>query len=231
MQTSGADRPSAARIAASIWRQDGPAGFFRGLSAPLCSLTILNFVAFGLIAETRMALGLPRSPSVEASSTFEPRVILSGIMVAPFISLISTPFELLKVQQQVDRGRERRTYKGAPSVLLQRLLKRRLQASYRGCRHPALRGSSGREVWSAPHVERAWHQLYEGAAPCSRSAAGCLNSTLCRRRCFWEHTSQCMRSCVSILRLVPWCHRTIWSRFQGALQGPRHGVYLCHSIL
>lgn len=76
--------------------EDGILGFYRGVAAPLFALTILNTMNFSVYAMLKTKL------KVEKDITyFEPKIFLAGSAVGPVASLISTPFELVKLQMQV----------------------------------------------------------------------------------------------------------------------------------
>jgi hypothetical protein len=97
-----------------IMKEQGIVGFFRGISAPLISFTILNSLNFSLYYHNCQLLGLQRSINREKHSLFhreqpilpqiEWKYGIAGAAIGPFASLISTPFELIKAKVQVGQG-------------------------------------------------------------------------------------------------------------------------------
>ena len=83
----------------SIYRNDGFIGFFRGVASPLLALTILNTMNFSSYAYFKGAF-IGKDKNV---TTFEPLVFVAGAMAGPLASLVSTPFELVKIQMQVSK--------------------------------------------------------------------------------------------------------------------------------
>jgi solute carrier family 25 carnitine/acylcarnitine transporter 20/29 len=93
MQTSHAKGVTSA--ARHVYRDAGLLGFYRGLSSPLVSLTVLNTINFSLYNIFRRNLGL------QHHNDFNHRVSIAGAGVGMFCSLISTPSELAKLQMQL----------------------------------------------------------------------------------------------------------------------------------
>ena len=81
-----------------IGREEGGMAFFRGCGPPLCALTLLNTLNFGTYATVRKGLGVPEG----TLSTFDGRVVVAGAAAGPLASMISTPFEYVKIQMQLD---------------------------------------------------------------------------------------------------------------------------------
>ena len=82
-------------------------GLYRGVGAPLVSQTLLNTTSFAVYAHTRHLCGLPPLGSAEAllpntDGWWLSRVSLAGALVAAPVTIVSTPAELLKIQQQFD---------------------------------------------------------------------------------------------------------------------------------
>ena len=105
---------------------------YRGVTAPLVSMTLLNTVSFATYAHTRQLVGLPAAaqhvPS-QASPLLTPGpreaqppwwlVTVAGSLVAVPVTLVSTPFELLKLQQQLAPGRYSGSTAAAASIVAQ----------------------------------------------------------------------------------------------------------------
>jgi hypothetical protein len=90
----------------TIARTEGLRGFYRGVASPLISMTMLNTLCFETYSHTRALVGLPpvQAPGAVAgppAGSFAQR-FAAGALVAPLIAVVSTPFELVKVQLQID---------------------------------------------------------------------------------------------------------------------------------
>lgn len=91
----GAGMVSAAR---AIHSAQGVRGFYTGVASPLISLTLLNMTNFSSYAFlSRKILDLSEGGITTA---FQPRVFVAGATVGTIASMISTPFELVKIQMQ-----------------------------------------------------------------------------------------------------------------------------------
>jgi solute carrier family 25 carnitine/acylcarnitine transporter 20/29 len=107
-------RSSAGALACvrKIAAQDGMRGFYRGIAAPLLSMTFLNTMCFQSYAYSRTLVGLPPvvPPSERRRGDGAPAAargsvaqrFAAGALVAPLVTVASTPFELVKVQLQLD---------------------------------------------------------------------------------------------------------------------------------
>ena len=105
---------------------------YRGVTAPLVSMTLLNTVSFATYAHTRQLVGLRPVP-LHASPLLTSRpveaqpgggspwwlVTVAGSLVAVPVTLVSTPFELLKLQQQLAPGRYSGSAAAAASIVAQ----------------------------------------------------------------------------------------------------------------
>lgn len=96
-QVSGISIPNAIQ---TIYRESGVMGYYRGMVAPLVSLTILNTLNFSTYSFARNGLQVPEHFDV-CKDGFQWRVSFAGASVAPLCSIISTPFELIKTQMQL----------------------------------------------------------------------------------------------------------------------------------
>jgi solute carrier family 25 carnitine/acylcarnitine transporter 20/29 len=108
LQSQKLTQLGALSMAVKMLREEGLfKGFYRGIGAPLVSLTILNTMSFASYSYFKTLLGVTevgpvRKADGSASFVFEPKVVLAGVAGGPVGSLVSTPFELVKTQLQVD---------------------------------------------------------------------------------------------------------------------------------
>lgn len=83
-----------------IYSDGGVMNFYRGVASPLVALTILNTLNFSTYNHfSRMLIG---GPVKLTNNQFEWRVGLAAACVGPLSSCISTPFELVKTQMQLN---------------------------------------------------------------------------------------------------------------------------------
>jgi solute carrier family 25 (mitochondrial carnitine/acylcarnitine transporter), member 20/29 len=87
----------------AIFKEEGLVhGFYRGVASPLVALTILNMMNFTIYAKSTALLDLKDDKEKALTkNTFEPRVFVAGSASGIFASLISTPFEHVKIQMQL----------------------------------------------------------------------------------------------------------------------------------
>jgi len=89
-------------------------GFYRGVLAPLSALTALNAINFSSYAYfssllfsnevTSSSISIfGKNYSTKSRSGIEPRYFLAGAAAGPLASCISTPFELVKTQVQINK--------------------------------------------------------------------------------------------------------------------------------
>ena len=92
-------------------RQDGLTGMYRGLGPPVCMMMLMNsmnFTAFYQIKEKFYAYGGTKNPgNAEVGwgtkhGGIDWRVVGAATAVGPLCAVISTPFELVKLQLQLD---------------------------------------------------------------------------------------------------------------------------------
>ena len=99
---------SGVAVARELLRAEGARGFFRGLAPPLLSMTALNVLSFEGLKQSRAALGLPPLAPPEQRTWPAPGSVatrfLAGCAVTPLVTFVSTPFELLKLQAQLQGG-------------------------------------------------------------------------------------------------------------------------------
>ena len=89
---------------------------YRGAGAPLFAQTMLNTTSFAAYAFTRNVVGLPESGSAAAQSDEWWRVAAAGALVTLPVTLVSTPAELCKLQQQVQPQYRQGTLHAARSI-------------------------------------------------------------------------------------------------------------------
>ena len=101
MQTSrGVEYSTLSSSARTIMANEGFQGFYRGVASPLCALTVLNMLNFSTYARFRSRL---IGDFDTTKATINPMFFVAGACSGPVASVISTPFELLKLQLQVDK--------------------------------------------------------------------------------------------------------------------------------
>lgn len=84
-----------------LYSEGGILAFYRGLASPLVALVILNTLNFSAYANMKERLGVPKDKIVSSwSDTF--KVAFAAACVGPLASTISTPFELVKTQMQLN---------------------------------------------------------------------------------------------------------------------------------
>lgn len=88
-----------------IYSENGIMGFYRGIASPLTALTILNTVNFSSYQYFRRLFHRDNPPKY-----YDYSISLSAICVGPIASSISTPFEYIKTQMQLDMKSSSRKY-------------------------------------------------------------------------------------------------------------------------
>jgi solute carrier family 25 carnitine/acylcarnitine transporter 20/29 len=91
-----------------IVKTEGVFALFRGITSPMVALTILNTISFGALGETKRRICQFYGRNELVWHDF----FLAGGLVGAYCSVISTPFEMLKVQLQLDNIKGRR-FKGS----------------------------------------------------------------------------------------------------------------------
>mmetsp|Transcript_32697 Transcript_32697/g.45377 ORF Transcript_32697/g.45377 Transcript_32697/m.45377 type:complete len:291 (-) Transcript_32697:183-1055(-) len=108
MQATSSTNLGPANLAFKIIRNEGIIrGFYRGIGPPIVALTTLNTLGFSCYAYCKNVLGVGRVGPVAMNNgdikfEFDPKVLVAGSMCGPIGSLISTPFEFVKIQMQLD---------------------------------------------------------------------------------------------------------------------------------
>ena len=93
----------------TIAREEGATAFFLGFVPPLCALTLLNTMNFGSYATMRSRLGVADGPLRGPDA----RVVVAGAAAGPIASLVSTPFEYIKIQLQLDNDPKHKRYRSS----------------------------------------------------------------------------------------------------------------------
>lgn len=97
MQTTHSSMFKASRM---IFRENGMMGFYRGIASPLLSLTILNTLNFS--SYSYFKTWLLSGHEGKAIGYLDWRIPAAAACVGPLSSMISTPFELVKTQMQLN---------------------------------------------------------------------------------------------------------------------------------
>ena len=101
-----------------IFKEEGVVqGFYRGVTSPLVALTILNMMNFTIYAKASEILNIKEDgKNVPIKKSFDPRVFAAGSTSGVFASLISTPFEHVKIQMQLSNIKKESANKNAPNT-------------------------------------------------------------------------------------------------------------------
>lgn len=104
LQTTGkgGSNTTMMQTARVIYGEGGILAFYRGLASPLLSLVILNTLNFSSYATLKDRFGVPADmESRNGRFSNSLRVALTAACVGPMAALISTPFEMLKIQMML----------------------------------------------------------------------------------------------------------------------------------
>eukprot|EP01125_Pyxidicula_operculata_P012840 TRINITY_DN4232_c0_g1_i2.p1 TRINITY_DN4232_c0_g1~~TRINITY_DN4232_c0_g1_i2.p1 ORF type:complete len:327 (+),score=31.46 TRINITY_DN4232_c0_g1_i2:39-983(+) len=82
----------------TIAKSEGVFALFKGIVAPIINLTILNSLSFTVYGQSKEIV----QSMFDVEELRTPHYYLAGSMVGVFCSIISTPFEMVKVQMQLD---------------------------------------------------------------------------------------------------------------------------------
>ena len=101
-------------------REEGLRGAYRGLGPPVCMMMLMNAVNFTAFNRAKEALGVDGPVGLGArgdrgsASVVDWRVVAAATAVGPPCALIGTPFELVKLQMQMEArhadGRNQKTH-------------------------------------------------------------------------------------------------------------------------
>ncbi|KAG8806982.1 hypothetical protein FRC18_005812 [Serendipita sp. 400] len=90
------------RLAANILREEGIAGFYRGIWIPLVTISAVRAVSFTIYNETKDKLHGPYGWSRERLLSVGASGAVGGALAGCLISIGSVPFELVKVRRQLE---------------------------------------------------------------------------------------------------------------------------------
>jgi hypothetical protein len=99
MQSNGS-AISLSQASSLIYYEGGISSFYRGIGSPLLALTLLNTLNFSSYGYFRTKFGV--SDIKLKNREFEYLVGIAAACAGPIASLISTPFEFIKIQMQLD---------------------------------------------------------------------------------------------------------------------------------
>ncbi|KAJ1983783.1 hypothetical protein H4R34_001071 [Dimargaris verticillata] len=87
------------------YREEGVRGFFRGMIPPLITISIVKSISFSVYENTKCQLKSSRWPPFQSSELlpFGTLCFASGATAGAVVALLSCPFELVKVQQQLEK--------------------------------------------------------------------------------------------------------------------------------
>lgn len=172
--------PSAARLLRSIVKSEGPAALYRGMAAPLASVTFQNAMVFQVYAVLSRALH-------SSNATTEPpsykSVALGGFGTGALQSLLLSPVELIKIRLQLQAagggggGSGSKQYRRGqgPLCIAKTILRNEgTRGLYRGLSITVLRDAPAHGVYFWTY-EYAREQLHPG---CRRSEQESLGTML-----------------------------------------------------
>ncbi|KAK8956909.1 Mitochondrial arginine transporter BAC2 [Platanthera zijinensis] len=152
-------RTSAASLFRSILRSEGPAGFYRGMSAPLASIAFQNAMVFQAYAIFSNAC----DPNKKNEPPSYNRVALSGVGAGALQSFLLSPVELIKIRLQLQATDHRRRRLGNSDGPLS-IAKQILQAEgprgiYRGFSITILRDAPAHGIyfWTYEYARERMH--------------------------------------------------------------------------
>ena len=163
-QSQGSAR-SVGSVIRSIAQKEGAKGFYRGFTSPLLSMTVLNTLSFRSWNAGRELCGLPHAP---APSDLAPPAgsatqrFVAGALVAPGVTLLSTPFELVKVQLQLDKAKR---FEGAWHAARAVVAQGGVRALWLGAPVNLVREGLFLGVYFWLYEESRWHLTHAGVAP------------------------------------------------------------------
>lgn len=99
----------AGRTFVNMARTEGVAGMYRGLGPPVCMMMVMNSMNFGAFywARDKLAGPEPVGWGTEKGG-IDWRVVAAATSVGPLCAMVSTPFELVKLQVQLDAANHSR---------------------------------------------------------------------------------------------------------------------------
>uniref|UniRef100_A0A2N9F2Z6 Uncharacterized protein n=1 Tax=Fagus sylvatica TaxID=28930 RepID=A0A2N9F2Z6_FAGSY len=168
---------SAVSILRNVVSKEGPAALYRGMGAPLVSVTFQNAVAFQIYAVLSRAFD---DPSISATDPASYKAVaLGGVGTGALQSLMLTPIELVKIRLQLQNNSNAKLhqadpYKGPVSVAKNIFKTEGVKGMYRGLTITLLRDAPSHGVYFYTY-EYLKEQLHPG---CRKSGQESLNTTL-----------------------------------------------------
>ncbi|CAN0878246.1 Mitochondrial arginine transporter BAC2 [Linum grandiflorum] len=154
VHSSGSGSSSAIGILRRVVAADGPAALYRGMAAPLASVTFQNAMVFQIYAILSRAFDPP------ATRTDPPSykgVALGGVGTGALQSILLSPVELLKIRLQLQETGK--PCKGPVSVAKFIIRTEGIKGMYRGFAITALRDapSHGFYFWTYEYMREQFH--------------------------------------------------------------------------
>ncbi|KAJ0962920.1 hypothetical protein J5N97_028042 [Dioscorea zingiberensis] len=164
---------SAPALLRSIVASEGPAALYRGMAAPLASVTFQNAVVFQVYAVLSRAFG---SNNISEPPSYK-SVALAGVGTGALQSLMLSPVELIKIRLQLQTAGDQHhlNKREGPLEIAKRILRNEgVRGLYRGLSITVLRDAPAHGVyfWS---YERAREQFHPG---CRKSGQESLMTML-----------------------------------------------------
>lgn len=94
--------PSAWTCAQAVMREEGIQGFFRGVTIPLITITFVRTISFSMYSTTRKWMERKFGSREDHLPRTALYGVLGGIASGTVISCFSAPFELVKVERQLE---------------------------------------------------------------------------------------------------------------------------------
>ncbi|KAK2654853.1 hypothetical protein Ddye_014709 [Dipteronia dyeriana] len=152
---------SAFSILKNMVKNEGPSSLYRGMGAPLASVTIQNAIVFQMYAIMSRAFDTSVSLSEPPSYT---GVALGGFSTGAIQSLVLAPVELVKIRLQLRSSNYTRpgqadSHKGPIDVARSILRREGLRGMYRGFTVTVLRDAPAHCVyfWSYEYIREQFH--------------------------------------------------------------------------
>lgn len=160
-QQSGVGSRSAFSILRNVVATEGPNALYRGMAAPLASVSIQNAVVFQIYAILSRAFG-SSVPTTDPPSYRG--VALGGIGTGAIQSLILSPVELVKIRLQLqskvhDKPEQAESLRGPRSVARSIFRTEGLRGIYRGLTITVLRDAPAHGVyfWTYEYIREQLH--------------------------------------------------------------------------
>ncbi|EPS63389.1 hypothetical protein M569_11396, partial [Genlisea aurea] len=145
---------SAFKIVRHLVAAEGPAAFYRGMAAPLASVTFQNAIAFQTYAILSRAVANSHSPEDPPSYG---GVALAGIGTGAIQSLVLSPVELIKIRLQLQT---RSSSSAGPFAVAENILRTEgIRGIYRGLAVTSLRDTPAHGIyfWSYEYIREKLH--------------------------------------------------------------------------